>query len=83
MKWIDRPPLSDKHVEERLKLAASGLQASALTLIAAVILGPALNLSLKSPHSAQFVAGFVAGLCEVAAFLSLAYIPVSPKDPKP
>ena len=30
MSWTDRPPLNSKHDEERLKLAASGLQAAAL-----------------------------------------------------
>ena len=83
MNWTKRPPLSAKHIEERLKLAASGLQAVALTLLAGVILAPALNASLNAPLWAKLITGFAAGSCEVAAFLLLAYIPVSPREPKP
>ena len=83
MNWTNRPPLNAKHVEERLKLAANGLQASALTLLAGVILAPALNAGLKSPAWVQFLAGLIAGTCELAAFVLLAYLPVSPKDPRP
>jgi hypothetical protein len=82
MKWIRRPPLSAKHIEERLKLAASGLQAVAITLLAAVILAPALNAGLNAPLWAKAVASLVLGFCELAAFLLLAYIPVSSGGPK-
>jgi len=83
MNWTRRPPLSAKHIEERLKLAASGLQAVAITLLAGVILAPALNASLNAPLWAKVVAGLVIGGCEVAAYLLLAYIPVSSGDRKP
>jgi hypothetical protein len=45
MRLPAKPPHAPKHREERLKLAASGLQALALTLFAAVLIAPALNPS--------------------------------------
>ena len=83
MKWIHLPPLSGKHIEERLKLAASGLQAVAITLLAGVVLAPELNASLSAPLWTKIAAGTVAGLCELAAFKLLAYIPVDKKGAAP
>ena len=77
MTWTDRPPLRPKHIEERLKLAANGLQASALTLLAGVVLAPALNASLLAPLWSKIVAALLAGSAEMAAFKLLAYIPVA------
>jgi hypothetical protein len=83
MTWTERPTLGPKHIEERLKLAASGLQALALTLLAGVVLAPELNTSLTAPLWSKILAGLVAGVCEVAAFTLLAYIPTAPKDHTP
>jgi hypothetical protein len=66
-----------------LKLAASGLQALALMLLASVVLAPELNASLTAPLWSKITAGALAGICEMAAFMLLAYIPTGPRDPKP
>ncbi len=75
MRFSDKPPLAPKHIEERIKLAASGLQALTLALLAAVVLAPELNVSLVAPLWAKIVAGAVAGLAELCAFVLLGYIP--------
>jgi len=40
MKWTERPAPGLKHFEERLKLAASGVHAGAITVLAAGVLAP-------------------------------------------
>ena len=80
-----QPPkrqLAPKHVEERLKLGASGLQASAITLFAGVVLAPLLNTSLVTQPWATILAALSSGLAELAAFKLLAYTPVA-KDQQP
>ena len=47
------PPLNPKHVEERLKLAASGLQARALTLFGTVILAPFFSNAIPLTSSSE------------------------------
>ena len=76
MKLPERPPTQPKHIEERLKLAANGLQALALAIIVAVVLAPQLNASLDAPLWAEIGAGGLAGLVELFAFVLLGYIPV-------
>ena len=75
MRFPDKPPLAPKHIEERTKLAASGLQALTLALLAAVVLAPKLNASLVAPLWAKVVAGAVAGLAELSAFVLPGYVP--------
>ncbi len=77
MKLPARPPLHPKHIEERLKLAANGLQALSLTLVAGIILGPSLNANLYAPLWAKVLTGIGAGLCELIAFALLRYIPLT------
>jgi hypothetical protein len=72
-----RPPLHPKHIEERLKLAANGLQALSLTLVAAIILGPSLNASLHAQLWMKLLAGGAIGSCELIAFKVLRYIPLT------
>lgn len=81
MRLPTKPPTTAKHIEERLKLAASGLQALTLTLLAAVVLAPELNASLTAPLWAKAVAGGMAGLAELCAFSLLGYIPTGQKEP--
>ena len=45
MRIPSKPPLSAKHVEERLKLAANGLQALTLALFGTSILAPLFNVA--------------------------------------
>jgi hypothetical protein len=54
-----------------------------LTLLAGVVLAPELNPSLNAPLWSKITAGAVAGLCELAAFSLLAYIPTTPPMPVP
>ncbi len=55
----------------------------AITLLAGVVLAPLLNASLTAPNWSKVAAGTIAGLCELAAFKLLAYIPVTKKDAAP
>lgn len=77
------PPRSPKHREERLKLAASGLQTLALTLFAAVLIAPLVNTSLAAPFWVKLLTSFIASVAEGVAFILLRYIPVTnvPKEP--
>jgi len=70
-----RPPLQPKHTEERLKLAANGLQALALLLFGAVLLSPLLNASVVAPLWVRGAAFMFSGACELSAFILLRYIP--------
>jgi len=72
-----RPPLHPKHIEERLKLAANGLQALSLTLFAAIILGPSLNASIHTQLWMKLLAGSAIGSCELIAVARLRYTPLT------
>ena len=74
------PPPARKHTEERLKLAASGLQLLALALFGAGLLAPLFNSALTDPLWAKAVISILAGLAESAAFKALRYIPFQ-QDP--
>ena len=82
MRLPPKPPHAPKHSEERLKLAASGLQALALTLFAAVLIAPLLNTSLTAPLWAKVATAVVASMAEGLAFRLLGYIPTTttPKE---
>lgn len=80
MKLPSRPPASPKHTEERLKLAASGLQALALTVFATIVIAPLLNAAMAVPTWVGLLGFGFAGSAEVSAFLLLRYIP--PPDAK-
>ena len=75
------PPLARKHIEERYKFTAGGLQSLALLLFGAILLQPLINVSLAPPPCLRVAAVFVAGLAELFAFILLRYIPFTP-DPK-
>ena len=75
------PPLARKHVEERFKLMAGGLQNLALLLFGAVLLQPLINGSLTPASWLKIVAMLVAGSAELFAIALLRYIPFTP-DPK-
>ncbi len=79
-----KPPLTSTHVTERLKLAANGLQAIALTVLGTAVISP-MFLSLHVPWWERLVAGVVVGALERAAFECLRYIPDAPPpgDPAP
>lgn len=81
MRFPPKPPLSAKHAEERLKLAASGLQALALTLFGAGLIAPLFNAALSIPLWMRVAAAICASVSEGAAFEMLRYIPV-PNPPK-
>ncbi len=83
MRFPSKPPLSPKHTEERLKLAANGLQALALASFAGVLLAPLLNHSLDSPFWVQALALAFCGLAELGAFTALRYIPITPNPREP
>ena len=78
-----KPPLTPKHPEERLKLAANGLQALALAFFAGVLLAPLLNHSLASSFWLQALAIVFCGLAELGAFTALRYIPSTPSPKEP
>ena len=75
------PPLARKHVEERFKLMAAGLQNLTLLLFGAVLLQPLINSSLAPEPWLRIAAVFIAGLAELFAIVLLRYIPFMP-DPK-
>jgi len=75
------PPLAEKHVEERLKFMAGGLQNLALLLFGAVLLQPLINASLAPAAWLKVAAVFTSGLAELLAIALLRYIPCTP-DPK-
>ncbi len=78
MRMPVKPPLSPKHREERLKLAATFFQNTALALFLGVLLVPAINsstITLTWGTLAAFAAG---GIAEMVAFTLLRYIPVPP-----
>ena len=67
MRLPDKPPLSPKHREERLKLAANGLQNLALALFAGVLIAPVLNPALIAPLPVRLAAVALAGLAVLVA----------------
>ena len=69
------PPLAPKHTEERLKLAASGLQSFALALFIGVIVAPVISPSMNAPYWVRALTLFAVGALEFTAFLLLRYIP--------
>ena len=83
MRLPDKPPLSPKHREERLKLAANGLQNLALALFAGVLIAPVLNPALIAPLPVRLAAVALAGLAVLVAFILLRYIPVAPDTKEP
>ena len=64
MRLPSKPPLSPKHREERLKLAASGLQALALALFGAVLIAPAFNAQLAAPVWVKLALSAIASVAE-------------------
>ncbi len=76
MKVVTRRPIEPKHVEERIKLAANGLQNSAIALLIGVLLAPAVNRGLDAPLWSKIVAGVLASVLEFVALGILAHIPV-------
>lgn len=83
MRLPPKPLHAPKHREERLKLAASGLQALALTLFGAVLIAPALNPSLTAPLWERAAAMLLIGAAETLAFFLLRYIPATPAPEEP
>jgi len=83
MRLPAKPPHAPKHREERLKLAASGLQALALTLFGAVLIAPLVNPSLGAPLWIKFLISCAASVAEGVAFILLRYIPPTkaPEEP--
>jgi len=79
------PPLAGKHIEERFKFMAGGLQSLALLLFGAVLLQPMINASLAPAAWLKVVAVFLSGLAELSAIVLLRYIPFTadPKDSVP
>lgn len=69
-----KPPLSDQHITERLKLAASGCQSLALALFGAGVISP-LFTALNTPWTYRVVAGLLAAILERAALEFPRYIP--------
>lgn len=94
---ILRSPVTDRHNRKPGLPASAGRRVGippnlvwrcitkplALTLLAGVVLAPELNPSLNAPLWSKITAGAVAGLCELAAFSLLAYIPTTPPMPVP
>jgi protein-S-isoprenylcysteine O-methyltransferase Ste14 len=85
MKLPDKPPLTPKHIKERLKLGAGGLQALALALFIGILIAPRLNASVVAPIWVQAAAFLVVGAAEISAFILLRYIPtaISPTETVP
>jgi len=77
MRIPPKPPASAKHIEERLKLAANGLQALTLALFGTSILAPLFNVTQAGMGWKTIVAALIAGIAENAAFELLRYIPNS------
>lgn len=72
-----KPPRSPKHTEERLKLLASGLQALALAMFAAVVIAPQFNDQFTAPTSLRISFALIASFAEGVAFVVLRYIPTT------
>jgi len=83
MRLPPKPPLTAKHAEERLKLAANGLQALTLALFGTSILAPLFNVTQAGMGWKTIVAALLAGIAENAAFELLRYIPPSTPTKEP
>lgn len=77
------PPLDPKHLEERAKLLATGLQNLALLLFGAVLLQPVLNASLTPPAWIRVFAILICGSAELSAVIILRYIRYTPAPRNP
>ncbi len=77
MRLRPKPPVSAKHIEERLKLAANGLQALTLALLGTSILAPLFNVTQAGMGWKTGGAALVAAIAESVAFELLRYIPSS------
>lgn len=62
MRLPPKPPVSAKHVEERLKLAANGLQALTLALFGTSILAPLFNVTQAGMGWKTIGAALIAGI---------------------
>ena len=71
------PTPTPKHTEERLKLAAAGLQNLALAIGVGTLLTPMLNPAFVVSLLGQIAAGLIAGATEVVALYALGFIPTS------
>ena len=74
MKFPPPPPQTKKHVEERYKFVAGGLQNLALLLFGAVLLQPLINASLTPASWLRALAIFISGVAELSAIVLLRYI---------
>ena len=76
------PPRSPRHREERLKLAAGGLQNLALAVFATVLIAPVVNPNLLATPRVAIGAVLCGSVAEGLAFILLRYIPVAepPKE---
>lgn len=83
MRLPPKPPVFAKHVEERLKLAANGLQALTLALFGTSILAPLFNVTQAGMGWKTGGAALIAGIAENAAFELLRYIPNSTSAKEP
>ena len=72
-----KPPLSPKHVEERLKLLANGLQNLAVLLLGGVFVTPLLNASFIVTWPERAGAALLIAAAEGTALLLLRRIPMS------
>lgn len=63
---------------EWLKLGASGLQATAISLFLAVLVAPSFNAQLNAPLWASFLFAIVASTAEGLAFFLLRLLPSDP-----
>jgi hypothetical protein len=70
-------PAPAKHIEERLKLGAGGIQLVAIALIGSAFIAPLFNPSLHATGWRPAAAAAVAALLEGAALKLLGYIPVA------
>ena len=71
------PAALPKHTEERLKLAAGGLQNLALAVVVGAFLTPLLNPAFNVSLPGKALAGATAGVVELLALYLLGLIPTS------
>ena len=72
------PPFSPKHLEERLRLLATGFQNAALAVLLGVLILPAFNGSPVLSFPVRLGAFVIAGITESLALILLRYIPQPP-----
>ena len=78
MRFLKGPPVHPRHVEERLKLGASGCQLVAIAVVGAAYIAPEFNPALGASPGITAAAAFVAAIVEGVAMKLLCYIPVAP-----